>query len=851
MGVARGGSSSNGNAINNTVIIDGGVFNGGSDFVYGGSSSYEDAIGNTVIFNSCEFSENIVHQIFGGYSSNGNATDNMVTINGGNITSVYGGYGGNARDNIVTVNNGTIYHVRGGSSGNTVIINNGVISGQVEGGYYSNNTVIINGGTFKHSGSNYMYDGVCGAYAIQNDVTGNTVTINGGNFSYRCDVYGGYSIYGNSTDNTVNIYGSPDLTYSYLYGGKGVISSGNTLNVYTKGLTARNIYDFQNINFYLPESIVNGDTILNLTESNTDISGAAIKAGVVGNANLNTGDVITLLQNNGTITTTGTIYSTLTEGVSLNYDLTVKKDGNNKILAQIGGSSEEPESEPQPEPETEPDSEPEPEITIVHDSNNVVNIYSSDSGTIYGGNTDTGDAKNNIVNLYGGTNLENIYGGYAPSGSTSGNTLNVRAKGLTANNIYNFDNLNFYIPKDAINGDTLLTLTDTNGTNLSGFKISAGVVAGNSNLQIGDTINLLTNSNGLTTTSVTTYGTLIEGVSLNYDMNISHAGNSIVANITQSPNNLNPETESLPLSSGIPAIETVNTSFDTPTIDENKEDANALIVDSRGWEVFANMGGGSLKVKGSDVAHVDMTSQSINLGFARSLENSPSSLIIAPVFDYVSSNYDSYLEMGTHGSGKTRYIAGGLLARRMLPNGFYYEGSVRVGKVKTDFASDNLDKTGVFGRVTYDASATTLVGHLKIGKAFRLNKNNFLDVYGVYYHAHQGGMNADLSSGEHYNFSSANSGRFRIGYRLTTKTSNISKIYTGLAYQYEHSSGVTATYKNYSTAGTGNSGSSGMLEVGWIIKPLKALPWAVDINTTGWIGHQRGITAMAKIQKAF
>ena len=112
-------------------------------------------------------------------------------------------------------------------------------------------------------------------------------------------------------------------------------------------------------------------------------------------------------------------------------------------------------------------------------------------------------------------------------------------------------------------------------------------------------------------------------------------------------------------------------------------------------------------------------------------------------------------------------------------------------------------------------------------------------------------MGANLSNGDHYQFSDADSGRFRIGYRLTTRTSRISQIYTGLAYQYENATGVTATYKDYETPSAGESGSSGMIELGWIIKPLKALPWAVDINTTGWVGHQRGITAFAKVQKAF
>jgi hypothetical protein len=225
-------------------------------------------------------------------------------------------------------------------------------------------------------------------------------------------------------------------------------------------------------------------------------------------------------------------------------------------------------------------------------------------------------------------------------------------------------------------------------------------------------------------------------------------------------------------------------------------------------------------------------------------------MTIAPIIDYQNTNYDSYLSDGTHGRGNSKYTAGGFIFRNMHRNGFYYEGSFRAGKVKTDFASDNIDKTGAFWRVTYDTSATTLAGHLKIGKAFRLNKNNFLDVYGVYYHAHQNGMSADLSSGEHYNFSSANAGRLRIGYRLTTRTSKISRVYTGLAYQYEHNSGVTGHYKSYRTPNSSYRGSSGMLEFGWIIKPNEN-KWEVDINATGWIGSQRGVKALAKVQKSF
>ena len=412
-------------------------------------------------------------------------------------------------------------------------------------------------------------------------------------------------------------------------------------------------------------------------------------------------------------------------------------------------------------------------------------------GNIFAGKSYS-SVNDNTINISGSPDLSatSLFGYTGDASTHSGNTLNIYSKDLTAKNIHNFDNINFYIQKSVSNGDTLLTLTDSGGTDLSGVSIKAGVVSGNSNLKVGDTINLLTNSNGLTTSNGTTYAKLTSGVSETFDLSITRSGNSVVGNITRIPGTLNPETQILPVSTGGTSIGTITTSLDTPTIEtptvtfetstvDNKsgdtvttenqnidnsstesdsdnsggnssENANATIVEARGWEIFANMGGGSLSTKAGDGSHVDMTTQSINLGFARSLAASAGRFTIAPVIDYAHGNYDSYLENGTHGTGSTKYIAGGLIARRMLQNGFYYETSVRVGKVKTDFSSDNIDKTGAFGRVTYSASSTTVSGHLKIGKAFRLNRNNMLDVYATYYHAHQGGMNADLSSGEHY-----------------------------------------------------------------------------------------------------
>ena len=653
-------------------------------------------------------------------------------------------------------------------------------------------------------------------------------------------------------------------------------------------MTAQNIANFDNLNFYLGSDISNGDTILTLTGgTQTDLSSTDVKAVVQSGFSLTDGNSLTLLSNDATITEPQSKTVEIQEGVSYRYTANIAlSDDSKKLVLSVGNSSSDDSGGGSDDSGGGSDdsgggsddsgggsddsgggsddsgggsddsgggsSDP------IDDSNNTVNLNDGTTSNIYGGNTDSGNAQNNTVNFYSGT-YSNIYGGYAPSGSTSGNVLNVYNKNLSAQNVYNFDTMNFYIQNDVSNGDTLLTLTDSAGTDLSNVAIKAGVVAGNTNLAVGDTLNLLTNSNGLTTTG-TTYGTLTEGVSLDYGLDVSQAGNSVIANITKIPTGLLSQTDIISVSpiNGVVLASSVledklpNTDFDFEDEDEQKI-SDTPNPNPPGWEIFADAGGGSLRTKTGNGSHIDMKMTNLDLGFARVINGSSGKFTFAPIIDYAHGNYDSYLADGTHGNGSTRYIAGGGIFRNSWNSGFYIEGSFRAGRIKTDFASNNLDTSGTFGRITYDTSATALAGHLKFGKNIRLSKNNLLDVYATYHHAHQGGMNADLNpSGDNYRISSANNGRFRLGYRLATRTSKISRIYTGLAYQYEHSSGVTANYltRNLSTESAGKNGSSGMLELGWLIKPGK-IDWAVDINATGWIGHQRGVTAMAKISKAF
>ena len=309
----------------------------------------------------------------------------------------------------------------------------------------------------------------------------------------------------------------------------------------------------------------------------------------------------------------------------------------------------------------------------------------------------------------------------------TGNTLNIYSKGLTAKNIASFENLNFIFPTDIANGDTVLTLTDSSGTDLSSTKINV-TTDGATNLKTGDTINLLTNTNAEIIDSDFTYsGSISKGVSVNYDLSVAKSSNgrSMVATVGE-VKGLSSKTEIVATQPAVflemPELPTDGVIFnefdlnDEDSLEDTTKDVgDTSVVENKGWEVFGDFGGGSMRYDTANGGHVDTTSQNVDMGFARNIGSVANRMTLAPLFDYQNTNYDSYLPDGTHGRGNSKYTGAGIVLRNFIRNGFYYEGSFRAGRVKTDFASDNLDTTGKFGTITYNTSATVWNGHLKLG----------------------------------------------------------------------------------------------------------------------------------------
>ena len=421
-------------------------------------------------------------------------------------------------------------------------------------------------------------------------------------------------------------------------------------------------------------------------------------------------------------------------------------------------------------------------------------------------------------------------------------------------------------------------------TNLSDTTIRAGV-EGNANLSTGDKITLIKNENGLITNG-TSYGTLSEGVSLDYEMTVEQEDNtSIVAKIgtvapgagektaglitSSSRSSLNPQTNFLPkplLSTSTLTLQGTDRLLDwlppedfsvgdekSGTQEEEAEENTGTAASDGGGQIIANAGVSSMRIKTGANSYMNNHSGGFDVGMARTIRNRHGRLIFAPIVDYGSGTYDAYTDDGRkmHGWGSTKYWAGGMIARQINDNGIYYEGSFRAGRTTLDFSSDDFLIQGNPTYEHYDTSAPFFAGHLRVGRVYQIARNNQLHLYGIYSHTHQNGMTAHLSTGETYNFSAVDSGRLRIGARLSWQKKKTQRFYSGLAYQYEYATGVSGTYRGRSTDSSGIHGSSVMLELGWQVKPSERSSWMVDVGAVGWVGHQKGVAFQVQMKKAF
>ena len=232
----------------------------------------------------------------GGYShlaDNASSSNNSVVLDNSESMYVYGGLNNNMNEGSKTV-----------AHNNTVTLKNG------------NSAMYVFGGA--------------GEFA-----NGNTINIQ--DSTVTAAIFAGTGTSGED-NNTVSISGKSVLNNAVIFGGM-FHKTGNTLQMHTSGVTAGDIANFENLHFYLPNNIANGDTVLTLDGqafgTPTDITGANIGVAVTGGkAALQPGDRITLINAELGLTADAKPVNNTSgmkgiQGVSLRYGFDLSTDPNN------------------------------------------------------------------------------------------------------------------------------------------------------------------------------------------------------------------------------------------------------------------------------------------------------------------------------------------------------------------------------------------------------------------------------------------------------------------------------------------------------------------------------------------
>ena len=781
----------NGSAEKNKVTISAG--SKVSEDIYGGYATHNTNENKVSITNGAEVGQSV----FGGYSFKGDSKNNEVTINCGSVVTgnVAGGVAlkGNSEGNTVSIiksSTGYVYGGKGGTSskGNSVEIIEGTIRNSVYGGYADNdnnssaenNKVTISAGS-KVSGS--IYGGYANHNANENKVSFSNVAEVGES------VFGGYSLKADSKNNEVTIEGV-GVVKAYVAGGVALagISEGNKVNIAHSSVNV-NVYG----GYGAKDSIGN---IISITD------GSSVNKNVYGGYSF--------------------------KGNSLDNTVTI--------------------------------------------DNSIVNE------NVYGGYTESDGAisekiQNNKVIFKNGAKIKgDVYGGYDKlnKANITNNTLEVVGKDNEAKGIQNFDKLNFFITKDLIANDTMLKVTDT--ALINNAEIKAGVELG-TKLKKNDTINLI-DAGALKAENITT-GTLTDGL-INIDKGIKVAigpdGNKLVGviNGTTPPGGggttppggggttppggggttppggggTTPGAGSLyadadaksPVETQSAALTMLNLGHDLLTTAGYENAALAVDGEEEGSvNPFITMSANNQKLDTG--SHVDLKAWNMNLGFAKKINNNSGKLIIVPVIEYGRGSYDSYLDNGTHGDGDAHFWGAGLMAKQLNDDGLYYEGSLRAGRMSTDYQS------AVAGGIKYDSDATYYAAHLGMGKVVQLNDKDTLDYYGKLFYTRQQGDKVTVGTGATYDFDATTSLRTRLGARYTHQLSEKNAFYAGLAWQHEfdgESNAIVATTLGSASAPAPSmKGDTGIMELGWRVNNSDKFELGLGVN--GSVGKQKGV----------
>lgn len=823
---------------------------------------------------------NVTSSVYGGFTSEKEANHNEVVI-GNNVQIGTGRNGGGVRGgtsieshsdfNAVRIGTNTtvIGSVIGGSGGsyNKSVANNvSASSNSVHIGDLSNITSSVSGGDGgKTSSFNEVIIG--NGVKVGREVSlANGGIVEGGGASVKSDFMSQ-----EANSNIVHI--GDDAQIAWIYGGvaNAVFSKNNvaTDNRVTIGERSHTVF-VSGAEGWESSTVANNSVTIGANAVAGEIYGARSASGNVLNNTVQVGK--NLVAN---FVTGGDAYSAVAgEGNAHNNTVLIGK--NAKVAGIIIGGN----------------------ALTTANNNTIVLDKGFHIGGVGGGSAQS-ESSNNTVTLFAGTVDKNIVGG--TSFNSKGNVLNlgtaregIEMNKLTAEEVLNFDTINFYLPENVRHNDTALNLStlylDLGNTTMNAY------VPGNANLHSGDVVHLIKAKDGLYWSGK---GNVYQGITLTHDLasialtednkNLdltfkrnNQQNTTPVTDTTTKPveNNNTTETTTKPVvntntteTATKPVVNT-NTTATTNNPVVNTDTApittvnpktkslvqgrlvapalvnngasylagglNSLYQDANLNQTGANESGfvqaGATDRDITTGSYVNLKGVTLDAGYAWNKPSVSGNWLYGVAAEYGYSHYTTHLDDGTKGKGKAWNLGANVFSNYLWNNGLYAQVSLRAGRVWNDYRSDDFVHANGTG-VRYKSNANYLASHVGFGKVWQLGENNSLDTYVKYFYSHTSGDEAKLSSGETYHFSSVRSKRGRVGVQYNHNLNNLG-MHFGVAYEREWNGDVRAQYQGYALPTPTMKGGTTIAEAGVDYKLA-----GKQFNTTlqGYAGRQKGL----------
>ena len=505
---------------------------------------------------------------------------------------------------------------------------------------------------------------------------------------------------------------------------------------------------------------------------------------------------------------------------------------------------------------------------LTNANNNTVVLHKGFHVGGVGGGGALNEANNNSVTLFAGTVDKNIVGG--TSSNSKGNVLNlgtakegIEMNKLTAEEVLNFDTINFYLPENVRHNDTALNLStlylDLGNTTMNAY------VPGNANLHSGDVVHLIKAKDGLYWSGK---GNVYQGITLTHDLaSIALTEDNKNLDLTfkrSNQQNTKPVTDTTTK----PVVNTNTTATTKPVVNTNTTvnpktkslvqgrlvapalvnngasylagGLNSLYQDANLNQTGANESGfvqaGATDRDITTGSYVNLKGVTLDAGYAWNKPSVSGNWLYGVAAEYGYSHYTTHLDDGTKGKGKAWNLGANVFSNYLWNNGLYAQVSLRAGRVWNDYRSDDFVHANGTG-VKYKSNANYLASHVGFGKVWQLGENNSLDTYVKYFYSHTSGDEAKLSSGETYHFSSVRSKRGRVGVQYNHNLNNLG-MHFGVAYEREWNGDVRAQYQGYALPTPTMKGGTTIAEAGVDYKLA-----GKQFNTTlqGYAGRQKGL----------